>query len=299
MDNLGTGMNDSGATIDVLLVTYNHERYIAQALASIFSQKHARTMRIVVADDCSSDSTVAIVREHAQRHPNVECLFLDAPRNLGISANYQRGFAACRAEYVAVLEGDDYWCSPHKLRKQSAWLDDHRECVMCGCNYFVFDEHRSTLVARVALAEGGDLLDSRSLIHDNVIGTFSTCMYRRHVLQLIPAELYAMTTYDWGLNICVGTHGLIGFLKEGLAVYRVHREGLWNKLSHEDKIEAQLALIPEYDRLTNGVHRQEFAALKTRLTTTQIIHTGQRIGVRGQLRRAKALLRRAAGRRHE
>src|SRR5205085_12529467 len=98
--------------LSVLLVTYNHEQYIRQALDSVLMQRTDFDFEIVVADDFSQDSTRAIVEGYQAEYYNIR--ILQSEKNVGITHNYQPGSAACRGEYVAVLEGDDYWTSPNK-----------------------------------------------------------------------------------------------------------------------------------------------------------------------------------------
>jgi hypothetical protein len=112
-------------------------------------------------------------------------------------------------------------------------------------------------------------------------------MWRREV----PCETFdgAHWIWGWDVNVCAGMHGLLGFLRELLLVYRVHREGAWNKLSAEERIDVQLALISEYDRVTMGVYREEFAALRRRLTRANVVGSARRLGVGRCLTRAHAI----------
>jgi glycosyltransferase involved in cell wall biosynthesis len=261
----GHSVMDSAPRIDVLLVTCNHEKYVERALQSVYCQQYSDGFRIVVADDCSSDSTPAIIRSYARLHPEIEHVFLETPCQLGITANYQRAILSCDAEYIAILEGDDYWATPHKLQKQSDFLNEHGECAMCGSNYFIFDQDRLTYSPRVPPGNHYQLLDSQSQILDNIISNFSTCVYRSAVLKSIPEEIYSQLVYDWGINICVGMQGLLGFLNEPLSVYRVHGEAAWSPLTLCEKFEAQLIVIPHYDTITGGVFHKEFNLLERHL----------------------------------
>ena len=91
--------------LSVLLVTYNHERYIRRALQSLLQQEFAGPIELVVADDTSGDETLAIVREYDGTDDRFRFVILPHATHVGVTANYERGFAACTGEYVAVLEG--------------------------------------------------------------------------------------------------------------------------------------------------------------------------------------------------
>src|SRR6185436_19281492 len=126
-------------TISVLVVTYNHEKFLRQALESVMMQETGFDFEVVIADDHSTDGTLAIAQAYEEKYGNVRILSGEG-RNLGITRNYQRGLQACRGEYIAVVEGDDFWISPAKLQKQVEFLNEHPECALCCHRFFRHDE---------------------------------------------------------------------------------------------------------------------------------------------------------------
>jgi glycosyltransferase involved in cell wall biosynthesis len=253
--------------ITVLVVTYNHEAYIRQAIESVLMQRLAEPYLVVVADDASSDGTRAIIKElfDAAGSDAPTMQFLDHAANLGVTRNYQRAFAACETDYVAVIEGDDYWITPGKLAVQLAFLDTHRECAAVSANHFVYDEAEQRYAAKSLVNSEFSYLDARSLIDNNLIGNFSTCMYRLSALKALPKKLFAGTAYDWGVNICVARNALIGYLHTPLSVYRVHNGGTWSSMEADEQLEAQLRVIDHYDAVTDRNFQTEFKDLQDRL----------------------------------
>jgi glycosyltransferase involved in cell wall biosynthesis len=268
--------------LSVLLVTYNHARYIRQALRGLFSQALAGPIEVVVADDGSQDETLKIVREAEGGDSRFHFTYLDATSNRGISKNYERGFAACSGSFVAVLEGDDYLTSPNKLQRQLDFLESHCECNLCAVNYFVYEEERAQFTVRRPAGPGHVWFSARDLIADNVVGNFSTCMYRREALAALPPSIFDVLFYDWIVNICAGRDGLIGFIEEPLSVYRLHAGGAWSRLSPVEKIRGQLNLLSAYDNLTGGVFAAEFASLASRLRANLV--TARLNALKGGLR---------------
>ncbi|MDP2099530.1 MAG: glycosyltransferase [Methylobacter sp.] len=254
--------------ISVLLVTYNHENYIRQALDSLFGQVINGPIELIVADDGSSDNTVAIIKEYENKDDRFHFNYLDNKTNRGITKNYQRAFSACSADYVAVLEGDDYWINPFKLQRQTEFLDLHWECDLCSVNYLVFEQSRFHFYPRTAIGGGYRLISARDLIADNLVGNFSTCMYRKSALLALPKGLFEICSYDWIVNICVARSSLIGFIEEAMSVYRLHSKGVWTQTAPTEKLKTQLALIPAYDKLTDQVYHSEFELLSNRLQHT-------------------------------
>jgi len=274
-------VQDKHFRLSVLLVTYNHEKYIHQALQSLFRQVIEGPIELVIADDGSSDNTLKIIRESEGKDSRFHFKYLDNTSNLGITRNYQRGFAACTGEYVAVLEGDDYWVSPGKLQRQLGFLDAHWECDLCSVNYFVYENDRAQFTVRTAIGSGYRFIGARDLIADNLVGNFSTCMYRKPALDALPQALFDIKSYDWIVNICVARHSLIGFLEEPMSVYRLHSAGVWAQTPHIKKLMIQLDLIPAYDALTEHVFHVDFDMLASRLrhviTVSQIRHTTEAV----------------------
>lgn len=252
--------------LTVLLITYNHADYVGKSVESILLQRIDEPFSIVVADDASTDDTVPILRDYAEASKDIPFIFLDNSEHLGVTRNYRRAFAACSSDYVAIMEGDDYWISPYKLARQRDFLDSHWECDLCAVNYLLLDQSDYRFSPAANGNSGYTVFGSRELIlGKGVASNFSTCMYRQKALIALPNQVFELLSYDWIINICVGRNGLIGFLHEPMSVYRVHVGGAWSRLSHTEKLKRQLALLPDYDVLTDGAFHPEFRALATRL----------------------------------
>ncbi len=119
--------------VSVLVVTYNHENYIVQAIDSILAQEVNFDYEILIIEDCSTDRTRSIVLDLQAKYPERIRLSL-AEQNECSNKRFATEFLASPAEYVATLDGDDYWTSPHKLQKQVDFLDAHPECAICFHN---------------------------------------------------------------------------------------------------------------------------------------------------------------------
>ena len=103
--------------VSVCMTTYNHERYIAQAIESVLRQQTDFAVEVVVGEDCSTDNTLAICREYEAKYPD-RVRVIASEINIGMHANYRRTIEACRGEYVAMCDGDDWFSDPNKLQLQ-------------------------------------------------------------------------------------------------------------------------------------------------------------------------------------
>ena len=103
-----TGSSLPDVKVSVAMITYNHERFIAQAIESVLMQQTDFAVELVIGEDCSTDKTRAIVCAYGERYPERIRLLLPE-RNQGMIPNFVATMNACQGQYIALLEGDDYW----------------------------------------------------------------------------------------------------------------------------------------------------------------------------------------------
>ncbi len=257
--------------ISILLITYNHEKYIRQAIASILMQKELDDYEIIVSDDNSTDNTVSLVAEALDKFSNVKIYSNEI--NKGITKNYQKAFSLCSGEYIFILEGDDYWLDPYKVKKQTEFLNNHPFCVMCGHPYYMQKGELSDFTDTSAnKAEYYNLFDCKDIILDpGLVNNFSVGCYRKSILQKISDETYEVTSYDWMINISVANFGFIGRINQPMSVYRVSDSGAWSGRSEQHQIEGTIAILPEYNRILNNKYHA-FFEIKKQLLENQLNH---------------------------
>ena len=116
--------------VSVLMITYNHEKFIEQAVRGVMMQQTNFDYQLIVGEDCSTDRTRDILCRLKEEFPDKIILLLH-PQNIGMIPNMVATYEACQGEYIALCEGDDYWKDPYKLQKQVTYLDANPECRMC------------------------------------------------------------------------------------------------------------------------------------------------------------------------
>ena len=215
--------------VSILMITYNHEKFIAQAIDSVLEQKANFDYEIVIGEDCSADNTRYIVEEYAGKHPNrIKPVF--NKKNLGPAINFDRTLHACKGQYIALLEGDDYWTSPHKLQKQVDFLDKHPECSMCFHDSEMLIGGRVKKYPTPSLSRQG--FGTLKDVLERFVAASSSLMFRGGLYDK-PPEWYYKTAIGtiWGLYILHASYGKIGYIKETMSIYRVHKKGVWSGLS--------------------------------------------------------------------
>ena len=126
--NIKIGSEDMKKNImlSVVIISYNQERYIREAIESVINQKTNYEYEILLADDCSPDNTGKIMKEYAERYPELIRL-LERPQNLGGAKNYLDACLKAKGKYITILEGDDYWCDENKIQSQVEFLEENPE----------------------------------------------------------------------------------------------------------------------------------------------------------------------------
>jgi glycosyltransferase involved in cell wall biosynthesis len=200
-------------------------------------------------------------------------------KNMGMHKNADQVLKACRGEYVAYLEGDDYWTSPKKLQTQADFLDSHPECPMCyhGVEVVykgVSDEH---LILFFAPKHKEFLGVADLLALDIPIETCST-MFRTSVCAELPDWIDSLKMRDWPTVILAALHGEIAYINEVMAAYVVHPEGMWfsygqcwekEQKARIDLWEALRAhLGPKYRGLLDRILRYQFLMMSNKYETS-------------------------------
>lgn len=235
--------------VSVCMITYNQERYIAQAVESVLMQRTDFEFEIVVGEDCSTDGTRAVLQRLAEQSTGILRLAIP-PQNLGPNRNFAQALAQCRGRYVAMLEGDDYWTSPHKLQKQVAALDARPDWAMCfHPAEIVYDDGRPP-------GRWPDQWDKPEatlvdMFERNLIPT-NAAMFRRGLFDDFPSWFFEQTMGDWTLHMLNAAHGNIGFLPETMSVYRIHADGLWSSMPRPQQMRAMLKMLSAVDRHFGG-----------------------------------------------
>ena len=221
--------------VSVLLTTYNHEKWIAQAVESTLIQETNFDYEVVILEDCSTDSTREIVLDFQRRYPDKIRLILSA-ENKNDNTNFVAAWETSPSQYVAVLDGDDYWTSLHKLQKQADFLDAHPGCAICFHNVWIaYEDGRREPWDRVY-----DKPKEVSGLEDLWSGVFipsPSPMFRKGLFERFPTWFDTELSADWATYILHAQHGDIRYIDEIMGVYRDHSGGLWSGSSEIEQLE--------------------------------------------------------------
>jgi glycosyltransferase involved in cell wall biosynthesis len=250
--------------VSVLVTAYEHERYIARALEGVLEQRDV-PFELVVGDDFSSDGTRTVIERYARAHPDlIRTHFPDRNLGKGGSAIFAELLAGARGQYVAGLDGDDFWTAPDKLRRQVAHMDANPECAMCFHDVLCHHEDGSCPDARFTGPGPERRVGVPELLEGCQIGSCAP-LFRRDAIHPLPDWYADLPWGDAPLYILAAGRGTIDYLPEVMGVYRIHRLGMYRGLERISALELQTAY---YEGLQVPLEHQ--AQLRRKLADTWV-----------------------------
>jgi len=218
--------------ISVLVITYNHEKFIDECLAGIVMQKGIDLMEIVVADDCSTDGTRALLQAWQAKDPRIKLILNE--KNLGVARNFVKGWRACQHKYVAFCEGDDFWIDPDKLRKQLFEFAIDSTVSLVYTNYHKMDENRE-LLQKSVLIDQPIKFKLEDLIMSHGPRTNTVMLKRSVIPENLPASFFSVLNPDDFIFAYALTQGYGKFCDFAGSVYRLHGGGIWSSLEKTEQ----------------------------------------------------------------
>jgi glycosyltransferase involved in cell wall biosynthesis len=215
--------------VSVLIICYNHEKYIAEAISSVLMQEVDFEYEIVIGEDFSSDQTKRILLEFKEKYPEKIKLYL-REKNVGANANLELTLNACNGEYIAGLDGDDYWTSKDKLQKQVNLMESNPELSECfhKVTTIYTDDRKKPHEFPIGLSK--NIFNLNDVVSNFFIPSPST-LFRRSAIHRLPAAIHSMVNADWMLHVLCAEKGDIGFIDQVMGVYRVHNGGIWSGIT--------------------------------------------------------------------
>ena len=211
-------MSEKELMFSVSLITYNQEEYIAQTIESIVNQKHDYPYELIIGDDASHDRTPEIIREYAEKYPDIIKLIFNQS-NMGILKNFSNVLSHCKGKYIMECAGDDWWL-PGKVQKQISFMEENSDVGMCYGKVQAYKSGRKSAEFEGIKRETFDEL----LYKGNIIPAVTVCykreLYENYVKEIKP-ETQNWLMEDYPMWLYMSHESKIRFLNEKFACYRI------------------------------------------------------------------------------
>lgn len=245
--------------VSVLIVAYNHEKYIRQAIESCLMQQTSFPFEIIIHDDASTDNTSEIIQEYADRYQKliIPILQKENQYSKGMKITATVLIPKARGKYIAFCEGDDYWIDPQKLEKQVSIMENDPIISMCftATKWVFVNENNKTKIRRYYWRN--HLLSSKDILMGSgrVIDTVST-MVKKEVYDDLPDWYYLAPAGDFALALVSIVKGRLFYLDDVTALYRRGVPNSWttvnncNSVSYKNSLNKLIKMIEAFDEYT-------------------------------------------------
>ena len=215
--------------VGVVMVSYNHENYIEQAVESVMMQQTDFAYKLFIAEDKSTDNTKAICERLVVKYPG-KIDFVSNEINLGSSKNVavlMDRVIRSGVKYVAILDGDDYWTEPRKLQMQVDLLEKDDNAAFCYSNIIKLDVKKGEFLPFESLNVPGGKVDMKQFVEQGAyIPTLTLCFKVSCFPQSMPAFFSNIIKQDWFICLVLVKNGYGVFLDAITGAYRIHQGGI-------------------------------------------------------------------------
>jgi glycosyltransferase involved in cell wall biosynthesis len=261
----------TGIDVDIIVITYNHEKLIERCLKSIINQKTNKKIRIIINDDCSNDLTASVINKIIAKEKNQKNIYFDFKshqKNIGMHENFFDAFSRAEARYISFCEGDDGYHDPLKLEKQIDFLERNQDYFLCFHDAYIYDLNNNI---RGKFSTGRKAINSaisQEISLKNMIESplrawhINTILVRNINLPSIE-ELKWIRKHpvvDFPFLTMLFSRGRCYYLAEQLSYYRTNPDSITQTRSHNFKYFMKInKMLTETNEKTNFIHKRSFA----------------------------------------
>ena len=211
--------------ISICCITFNHSKYIKDAIEGFLMQKTTFKYEILIHDDASTDGTEEIIKEYESKYYEIiEPLYeIENQWKKRIYYNPVFNYPRASGKYIALCEGDDYWTDPYKLQKQVNFLEQNPEYSMCF--------HGAKIISEINNLNDSLCtdLEERDYSSDELLKTWTvptaSIVFRREFVNRIPQSKKFMFG-DIISILTMAEHGKVRCINEVMSVYRRTKTGV-------------------------------------------------------------------------
>jgi glycosyltransferase involved in cell wall biosynthesis len=222
-------MNDT--IVSVVIITYNHEKYIEQAINGILVQKTTFPIELIISNDKSTDDTDAIIKKIIEEKDSQKIIkYSNQETNLGMMKNFVFALSECKGDFIALCEGDDYWTDENKLQKQIDFMASNNEISFTFHRAQILFKDKLSLNFKHKSYRNLQIVKTKNLlIKRGARFCTPSVVFRKEVVQPLPSWFEQCHVGDFPLMFLALEKGKIGYLEDAMCVYRLSSDGSWSE----------------------------------------------------------------------
>jgi glycosyltransferase involved in cell wall biosynthesis len=248
--------------VSIVCITFNQKQYIEKALRSFLMQKTEFPFEIVIHDDASTDGTESIVRQYANRYPNLIKPLYETwnQYSQGVKITTALCIPRCSASLIALCEGDDYWISPNKLQLQYEAMNRYPSARLCFHQVRDVSNDETPLGIASDFGEGEKLYQGKAIVESILVRTSSIMVGKEIFEQVAVFNTLCPESpvSDYPIKTIAADRGGAIYIPSTLSSYRRNVTGSWTQKRLEDfhfYVDTNLKMIAMFatlDRIFEG-----------------------------------------------
>lgn len=259
--------------VSVCMITYNHQKFIEEAINGALMQECEFEIELILANDCSTDKTDEVTQNILKTHPRASIIkYFKHEKNIGMMPNFIFALQQCKGKYIALLDGDDYWTDPLKLQKQVDFLEANDGYSGCFHNTMMINENDVSAALKAWRTYNRETFLLEDTITEIALFHTSSFVFKSKLL-LLPNWISNVQSGDMALFSLIASKGLLHRIDNFMSVYRKNEIGITNTITLNDYHKNRIKLM-EYFKETFSVevhfkilkvvnyHKHELSKLK-------------------------------------
>ena len=235
--------------LSVAITTYNHEKYIAEALDSIYEQKVNFEFDVVIGNDSSTDNTLGIIKHYQDKYDNIK--LLNYPENIGYTKNLDKTLRACPGEYIAIFDGDDIM-KLGKLQMQVDFLDKNPDFVMSAHKTRAFNSETGGTIRYIKPVKKKSYYTVEDLIKYGSIFANSSKVFRKSAYPENGIDYNIKKIADYYITVLIARNGKVHYSDECLLDYRVHPKSIMNTIKGDELYNDVIFILNKFSEIFSG-----------------------------------------------
>lgn len=275
----------SALSVSIIILTYNHESFILEALQSVALQEYPG-VQLVIGDDASSDRTCDVIDQFEQQSAmNIDKIYFDA--NVGITRNFNACLERCQGDVIFVLGGDDVFC-PGKIAAQVQHLEDNPNVTISYHDVEVFDSDSNRVMYLYNDMHGKHEGGAAELVRRGAFGCGCSVAIRNKKLPACDERIKFASDWLWYIEVLMLSGGEIKYLEGVYARYRRHA----NNITGGSHLRQQYAEVMQ----TLDIVAEKYPSLKavaSKSVSERNIAFSMKFFIAGEYRRGLSLFKKA------